>query len=256
MTRPAKSPMNPIGRWLLLLGVALGILTAQPSSSDAGPGSKLLKEIATGVAGVALLELGKKAAASYRDSKLDQEPDALRDCMLAIYGNPKQQNQAPYAEATSFLQRQRRLDSDTASDIAMSSLIDICEAHVSRPYSDLVRAYYTAVANRANKTFTRYQRRFLACDSQNSLENLLAARCDSPRPAQDQVRLPGEIAAARRFFCALDATERSVIILRGMLSMSFADVGREAGLSAQQAHDLYHNARRRVQSQLETQCGM
>lgn len=252
MPRPTKKPMNLLQRWLLLLGVSLGLLTALSRPSDAGPGSKFLKDVAAGAAGVALLELGKKAYATYRDGKLDGEPDALRDCMLAIFGDPKKQNQAPYAEAANFLQRQRRLDSDTAADIAMSSLVDICEAHVSRPYFDLIKAYYTAVANRANKTYTRYQRRFMACDN---LEPW-AARCDSPRPAQDQVRLPGEIAAARRFFCALDATERSVLVLRGMLGLSFADVGREAGLSAQQAHDLYHNARRRVQSQLETQCGM
>lgn len=252
MPRPVQRPMNRIGRWLLVLGAALGILSVQPRKSDAGPGGKFLKDVATGAAGVALLELGKKAYAAYSDGKLDKEPDALRDCMLAIYGNPKQQDQAPYTEATTFLQRQRRLDSDTASDIAMSSLVDICEAHVSRPYSDLVRAYYTAVTNRANKTYTRYQRRYLSCDNVEPW----ATRCGTPGPAQDQVRLPGEIAAARRFFCALDATERIVVLLRGMLGMSFADVGREAGLSAQQAHDVYHNARRRVQSQLQTQCGM
>lgn len=244
MMRTTKRSLHSRRNRLAAVAMALSLLAMCIGQAWAGP----LKDAAV----AALREVGKQAVTNIQDRKLDQEPDALRDCMLVIFGNPNAPSPTPYSEAKTFLQTQRRLDLDRASDIAMSSLIDICEVHVIRPYTDLVRAYYTAVNNRANNVFTRYQRRFLACDSVEEQAN----RCTSSPAAADRVRLPGELTAARSAYCALEPMARSALRLRAMLGAKFSDVGRELGMSAQQAHDLYHNALRRVQSQLRARCYM
>lgn len=242
---------NKDGRPAILLILVMLVLASVVSVrlAWAGPGAKFLKGAA---AGAALLEFGKRAYGAYRDAKVDGETDPLRDCMLAIYGDPKAQSGTPYKEAETYLQNQRRLGQEDAFDIALSSLVDICEAHAVRPYGDLVRAYYAAVNNRANKFFTRYQKRFLSCEW---VENI-ADRCYSRMPAADHVRLDGETAAARRIFCGLNQTERTILILRGMFGAKFSELAQELGLTTQQAHDVYHNTLRRVQSQLRTACMM
>ena len=90
MTRPPKRSLHLPWNVLFVLAMAVGSFAGFPRPGWAGPVKDKLAE----AAGAALRELGKQAA-SAQDRKFDQEPDALRDCMLAIYGDPSARPQAP-----------------------------------------------------------------------------------------------------------------------------------------------------------------
>lgn len=73
----------------------------------------MLKDVAAGAAGAALMEFGKRAYGAYQDATVDGESDPLRDCMLALYGDPNAQSGTAFKEAESYLQSRRRLAKDT-----------------------------------------------------------------------------------------------------------------------------------------------
>lgn len=229
-----------------------------PRTAAAQSKGKFLKDVVVAAVSILAAKKAAKTLAEYEQRKaaddLESDEDPFRDCFVSLMAQPAAQDQKTTLEKLlANLQYQRRLAKEEAEDVAYSSLVDVCENHARRPYNNLANAFFQAGINRANKYWARYRRRYVSCENIATL----ADSCQSPndwgaRPDAN-TRFARELDVARRAWCSLEQQEVSIIIDHAV-GKPFADIAQKNGLTARQAHDLYHNAIRRVRAQVANAC--
>lgn len=146
------------------------------------------------------------------------------------------------------VQRAYRLSEDDAHDLVRDALITICVRHATSPYQNLGAALQKAATNRARDGW-RHRRRYPACPIDGQVP-----ACD---PWLDEnARFDQEQRAIEAAFCAEDRISERIIRVRVMEEQDFATIGREHGLSADQARAMFHNALKRVKKRAADACGI
>jgi DNA-directed RNA polymerase specialized sigma24 family protein len=127
-------------------------------------------------------------------------------------------------------------------------MLTVCVRHAQKPYDNLGAALQTAAFNRGLDDWRR-NRRYKQCPLDESIP-----AC-SPL-ADASLHFRQEEQAVEAALCRETPNANRIIRQRVVEGLDFATIGRELGMSADDARTTFHNALRRAKARVASACGL
>jgi len=145
--------------------------------------------------------------------------------------------------------RSFRLDSDTAHDVLLGAVLQVCENHAfRRAYDNVAQVLERAVLNGAIDVTRRRKRVVTGTQDEGYFD-----RCPSPFEAPDQ-RMAAEQELARVKWSELKDLQKAVILEKAVLELDDVEIAANHHMSPSRAKDTYQNAIKKIRSKLVSAC--
>jgi DNA-directed RNA polymerase specialized sigma24 family protein len=151
----------------------------------------------------------------------------------------------PEARVRSTVQLQFRLSPDDAHDLVRDALVSVCVQFAERGYTNIEATLQRAANNRATDNWRR-KRRYPQCSVDDNVPV-----CDATDVG---LRFDQEERAVAAAMCRLDRVSETIVRRRITDDVPFAEIGRDVGLSADEARTKYNNAIRKLRRELDVAC--
>jgi RNA polymerase sigma-70 factor (ECF subfamily) len=161
-----------------------------------------------------------------------------------------------YHDAAWALARYLLKDASEAEDAVQEAVVKLRQ-HEAAMEPDRVRPWLlTVVRNNCLDRLRRHRPDYVAAIEHSVVDTARLAGEQPGLAARDgpeDILSRGQAAAwLRHLIDQLDEPNRSLVVLRDLMQLSYAEVGEATGLSLSQVKVYLHRARRRLRDQLET----
>jgi DNA-directed RNA polymerase specialized sigma24 family protein len=154
---------------------------------------------------------------------------------------------APHEAAVKSSIRSRyRLSSDDSHDLVRDAMLRVCIRNVNIPVRRPGAALQVAAENAA-KDGWRQRRRYGRCPIDEAMP-----AC--PVASEPLARFEQELELVEAALCKEDRATERIIRLRAQEDLTFNEIGRQLGLTTDEARTRFHNGIRRVTKRAREQC--